>query len=733
MEAGDGLREARRQALGRTAFWFAAALITYLLVISILMPGWTVAKAAGVFAVLAFVAIAAATRFVSWYRPLALAFLATGFSTSFLAAMVNGGVTGYVAPFVVIGPLAAGYFLGARSAFVTAGCAIASLTALCVASALGWVRPTPYPAEVVELGSLIVLALTTVFGSIAVAAFSRQATRAIETQTATLVALSESDLRFSLVAQGASVGLWDWVNIPGDEILWSDQFYALLGRRPGDPQGSHSAFLDLLHPDDHQKTIGAISEHFRNRTPYRIEYRLRHATLGYRWFLSSGQATWNAAGRATRMAGSIMDIHDLRTAQLEAQEANLAKSAFLATMSHEIRTPMNGVLGMAQVLARSELTERQRKMVGVITDSGTNLLRIINDILDLSKIESGHIELEETQFRFGEVIAGTAELFKGRAEDAGVTLHVDSSFAEAADGRDAFVGDLTRLRQILNNLVSNAIKFTPEGHVTVSADIAEHDDADHVTLIVRVRDTGIGIAPEQLSRVFEPFQQADASITRRFGGTGLGLAISRELAEVMGGRLTAQSTLGEGSTFQLAAPMRRAPAQPETAGDRDAEPADARTATPSALAPRRAGLRLLVADDHRQNREVIAALLSPLDAQVTLVCDGMQALDAWQRQPFDAILMDVRMPMMDGLSATRAIRRREKADGTRRTPIIAVTADVMPDHLAELDAADLDGVVSKPVCADDLYARIAEALGEAGADAERRDGTVTPRPSAAHG
>ncbi|MCR5876265.1 ATP-binding protein [Phenylobacterium sp. J426] len=450
-------------------------------------------------------------------------------------------------------------------------------------------------------------------------------------------------------------------------------------------EGRHREAFAQLRAYEHERRVtqardtygavrqitGALQGELANA---RKEADLRaRAVRAQRWVILLGLLL--AVGGGIALALQVRTTRRLRVAQAQAEAANAAKSAFLATMSHEIRTPLNGVLGMAQAMAVETLEPRQRDRLQVIRQSGESLLAILNDILDLSKIEAGKLELEIVDFDLTDLARGAYSAFTAVANKKGLSFALDT---RAAAGR--YRGDPSRIRQVLYNLISNALKFTDQGEVRV---VAEHK---YGTLTLTVTDTGQGIAPEALPKLFSKFDQLDSSTTRRFGGTGLGLAICRELAQLMGGMVTVESELGRGSRFTLRIPLERL-------GDEQAPtPAPPPTPEPAAMA-----LRILAAEDNAVNQLVLRTLLHQLGIDPHIVEDGRAALDAWRTGHWDAILMDVQMPEMDGLAATAAIRAAEAAEGRPRTPIIALTANAMAHQVEAYRAAGMDGFVAKPV------------------------------------
>ncbi|HEX3919293.1 MAG TPA: ATP-binding protein [Caulobacteraceae bacterium] len=384
-------------------------------------------------------------------------------------------------------------------------------------------------------------------------------------------------------------------------------------------------------------------------------------------------------------------LEDLMEARDAANAANVAKSQFLANMSHEIRTPLNGVLAMAEVMDRGDLSDPQRERLSVVRQSGEQLLAVLNDVLDLSKIEAGKLELDEQDFDIDRVAQSVRDGFSALAAERGLTFEVGVS--DAAQG--AWRGDPDRLRQIFANLISNAVKFTAKGAVT-----ARFEAADAGGLRLSVTDTGIGIPQNKILTLFEKFTQADSSTTRQYGGTGLGLAICRELAQLMGGQISVMSEEGKGSTFIVELPFERA-----------ASSAPVEAAHPTVDVQQRS-VRVLAAEDNLVNQKVLKAIVEPMDVELSLVGDGRAALEAWRSGEFDVILMDIQMPVMDGISAAKAIRAEERGLKRPRTPILALTANALVHQVEEYLAAGMDGHVAKPIEITKLYDAMSRVLSE---------------------
>jgi signal transduction histidine kinase/AmiR/NasT family two-component response regulator len=403
---------------------------------------------------------------------------------------------------------------------------------------------------------------------------------------------------------------------------------------------------------------------------------------------------WAARSQLSGVWDELMNAREAAEQRERAADAaNRAKSQFLATMSHELRTPLNGVLGMAQALTGDGLTATQRERVSVIRRSSESLLAVLNDLLDLSKIETHSLEIELAEFDLEQLVRGVAAAYEPLAAKKALRFACEV----AADARGRYVGDSARIRRILYNLTDNAVKFTHEGAVTLKVDRED----EQVTF--RLIDSGIGIARDDLAHLFESFFQADASLTRRYSGAGIGLAICGELSTLMGGVMEASSRLGVGSVFTLTLPLARAAAGSAGAMASELEPMEDA-----------AELRVLAAEDNATNQLVLKTLLAPAGIEPVLVGNGRQALEAWETQAWDIILMDIQMPEMNGVEATMAIRRREAEMGRARTPIVAVTANAMAHQLADYLAAGMDGVVAKPVELGNLFSVMETALAGGG-------------------
>jgi PAS domain S-box-containing protein len=422
-------------------------------------------------------------------------------------------------------------------------------------------------------------------------------------------------------------------------------------------------------------------------------------------------------GRPERFISIRYDITDRRLHQrelesrrIEAESANIAKSQFIAAMSHEIRTPMNGVLGMLDIILESDLDEEQKTQLGIAKTSARALLDILNDILDFSKLEAGRVELDEHPFSPRSLIEDVAALFSFQAEEKGIGLACDVD----PDLPAHLAGDSTRVRQVLLNLISNAVKFTEDGEVTVGSRYNHRDE----TLTVFVQDTGIGVSEAKVERLFDRFSQADTSTTRRFGGSGLGLAISKQLTNQMGGTIEVTSVLGEGSCFTVSLPL------PTLLSSQCSLEADCKGERHTEFLSTTPPLHVLVADDHRVNQMVIEAYLLRGGHRATIVENGAEAVEMVSVGNFDLVLMDVQMPVMDGLSATRSIRKLPS--NRNAVPIIALTANAMEGDREDCLEAGMTAHLPKPVEASTLLATIDQIFsGEENVESKRSESEAT--------
>jgi len=558
-----------------------------------------------------------------------------------------------------------------------------------------------------ETNGLLALAITVVAltisamtaganGLLVLRRLNRQLMEERQRQIETDRALRESETQFrTLIANSPGVSFRCRLDAQWSMLLISDAIETLTGWPAEDFIAGRQHMGELIHRHDQPRVNAIVAEALRVDQPYTMEYRLHTRDGGERWVSERGRAMLDSQGQPQWIDGVILDMTEqmrlhlqLEEAKHRAEAAAEAKSAFLANMSHEIRTPMNAILGFTELLLDTTLTEAQRRHLSTVRSSARSLLALLNDILDTAKLDKGAMELEQVDFSLRHLCEQAINSLGLLAQRKGLTLQLDYPPEEP----EHFKGDTLRVQQVLLNLIGNAIKFTERGVVTLRM---RHEAAGlHLSII----DTGIGIPPDRLERIFDAFAQADSSTTRRFGGTGLGTTISRQLVERMGGRITVESVVGEGSVFHVHLPLPPGSAEAVSAAGGEAL---------VALPP----LRLLVADDVPQNSELLQLILGRHGHQVRTASDGLAAVKAFSEERFDAVLMDVHMPVLDGLGATRRIRNFEQAQARERTPIVALTASVLEEDRQAALAAGMDGFAVKPVEQARLLAELARVLG----------------------
>ncbi|MBF0621893.1 MAG: response regulator [Magnetococcales bacterium] len=538
----------------------------------------------------------------------------------------------------------------------------------------------------------------------------QQLTQLVAEKTAHLV---ESEQRLAEAQKIAKLGNWEF-DMKTNKLTWSEETYHVLGYSP-QITATTDLFLTRIYDQDRDRVKDALDALYRQGTQLELESRYQIDVDDIRCLHMIGKREEDAQGKPVRTVGVVQDITDrwkvqqerkraekaLFQAKEQAEKANLAKSEFLAAMSHDIRTPMNAVLGMGELLNDTSLTPSQSKFVKTINQAGEVLLALINDILDLSKIEAGQLELEKTRFQVDDIIINLTEMLSLDAQNKGLSL---STLIKPQTPLKPVVGDPERLRQVLLNLIGNALKFTESGEVTVSV-VQNGEDSCTFSVI----DTGIGIAEDRQQLIFQPFTQAEASTTRRFGGTGLGLSICNQLVKAMGGRMTVDSRPNQGSAFSFTIPLPYS--DHATNGQLPTRSA------PMPHKPPALGidtLSILLVDDSEDNRMLIRAFLNNTPHRITCAENGIEAVNFCKKEHFDLILMDVQMPIMDGYEATRTIRSLEKQTNQKPTIIIALTAHAMKEVTHRVIAAGCDLHLAKPI----RKARLMETLDQICSDSD---------------
>jgi len=501
--------------------------------------------------------------------------------------------------------------------------------------------------------------------------------------------LRHSEQRLALAAEAAQAGLWE-VDVATGQAWSTARALAQFGLA-GSGQHRFDAILARIHPGDRERVQAALVHAMDSGEPMSIEYRVLADDGSVRWFVSTGRPTTVGSPPRRVLTGATLDLTERKRAELEllaakeaAEAANRAKSIFLANMSHELRTPLHAILGYTQIAAESDATPAQRASLEMVEAASRHLLAVVEDVLDLSRVESGRLRLQPEDFSLRALLESVRQLVAGEAARRTLALQVDTGGLP-----DRLHGDVQRLRQALLNYVGNAMKFTDQGGITMRCEL-QAEDAEGLLVRFAVTDTGIGITAPNLARLFQPFQQVDDSSTRTRPGTGLGLAITRRLAQAMGGDTGAESQPGVGSTFWFTARLGRAKAPAGETPTAVAPGEDPR----AALRQRHAGARVLLAEDNAVSSRLARRMLEGAGLTVDVAHQGSEALELARSTAYDLILMDLSMPVLDGMAATRAIRQ---LPGCAQVPVIAVTGNAFDTDRQACEAAGMSGFVTKPI------------------------------------
>ena len=571
---------------------------------------------------------------------------------------------------------------------------------VCVLAALGVIGTLPSQSASARVVMVFAGLLATVVTLFCVAVMEILAREYVHDQLRqTNSAFGDSASRASTALESARVGLWDVPDAAHPRFLVTDSFRAITGYTSDE---FNAIFVDLkkfIHADDASVLRDAFAGGQERMSRIRVDFRMLNKTRGYRWFSARARYIPNPDG-TTRISGSLQDINvvkaaeeALRTSRDQARAANKAKSDFIGVMSHEVRTPLNAILGSVEVLKRGRHDNETAELIGLIDDAGRGLLAIVNDLLDVTRIDAGRMEIAREPLDITAALTRTVDFWGTQAREKGLDLTVDCTEAE---GLPLLMLDAGRVRQIVGNLLSNAIKFTDTGSVV--ARISAHEGEEgRIDVVISVIDTGPGVPGDVAEAIFSAFEQAPGAASR--GGAGLGLFISRRLARMMGGDLTLEPARAKGAHFRLT--LRAARVDPEML----------KTATPDIDDAQWQGLRILCVDDNDKNRRIAALLLGKLGLDVTLCASGEEALDLCATQPFDVILMDIIMPEMDGLETLRRLRT-ESDSLNRATPAVALTAKIAPEDIASYLQAGFASVSAKPINVADLASAIARVLAE---------------------
>jgi signal transduction histidine kinase/DNA-binding response OmpR family regulator len=514
-------------------------------------------------------------------------------------------------------------------------------------------------------------------------------------------ALKISESRLAEAQRIAKIGNWEF-DINLNEVYWSPEVYKVFELNPAEFVPTLGNYLNYIASEDRNRVINATKETIEGR-PFNVDFQII-TPGGVKYANSQGYALMGEGKVTKKIIGTLQDITERKLAEQEIQKARelsensmKVREIFLANMSHEIRTPMNAILGFTRLLYETNLSDEQKGFIDAIHFSGENLLVIINDILDLSKIQSGKMLIEHCEFNFRELLAGIVSVLKPKATEKGLQL----TYKIADYIPVAVKGDPVRLNQVLTNLISNAVKFTEKGGVYLDIDATGVEEKEFM-MQLRVRDTGIGIPEDKHAVIFENFVQASSDSTRKYGGTGLGLTIVKNLIELQHGKITLTSKPGYGSTFTVQLPFERAADHGKTS------PALASKKTSESYEALR-GVRVLVAEDNSVNQLLIRKVLEKVGCKIQIASSGLEALGCLKTEPYDIVLMDIQMPEMDGYEATGLIRLDSQSPYAE-IPIIAMTAHAFGSDVNKCISAGMNDYISKPFQAENLYSKMCKQL-----------------------
>jgi signal transduction histidine kinase/DNA-binding response OmpR family regulator len=535
------------------------------------------------------------------------------------------------------------------------------------------------------------------------------ARREVDSRLQAEEALNETEERLQLAVQATGLALWDY-RFPFTDVYLTARWGELIGDVALEGSWKTEELVARLHPEDAQRVEYELRRLIKGEVQRASgEYRYK-TEEGWIWLETHAMVVaTDSEGRVSRLLGTHANVTPRKhleekalQARLLAEQASRAKSEFLANMSHEVRTPLNAIMGLNQLLQQTTLTSEQRQWLGLMEDSSRSLLGLLNDVLDLSRIEAGKLQLERVVFPVRPLFDNLFAIYEQQARLNSIKLSMALSSKLPRQMR----GDPFRIRQVITNLLSNALKFTPDkGEVSLAVEL-QGDLQRPAEMVIQVVDNGIGISPEQQKSMFDAFTQADASTARRYGGSGLGLAICSRLVKMMGGSIRLRSTPGSGSTFEVHLPLE----QTDTAVGTDLAGAQVHSADLAAAKKKLRGLRVIVAEDNAVNELLIRKILEGVGCEVRIAQNGADAFRMWQEWAVDLILMDVQMPEVNGMMSTARIREAERAAHRTPTPILAVTANAMAGDRESYLAAGMSGYVAKPIEVGALLMAMTEVL-----------------------